>query len=74
MISVSAVSMCPLTAKLLCPADQEFYLGHKGHHDLSRLACQAHATEQSASTAEMVSGISFCSFALGSLCRIDSAS
>ena len=35
--------MCPLRAKLLCPADQEFYLGHKARHDYSRLAGQAHA-------------------------------
>ena len=26
--------MCPLREKLLCPADQEFYLGHTGRHDL----------------------------------------
>ena len=38
--------MCPLRAKLLCPADQEFYLGRKGRHDLSRLACQAHAVSR----------------------------
>ena len=37
--------MCPLRAKLLCTADQEFYLGHKGRHDLSRLA-RAHAVSR----------------------------
>ena len=38
VISVSAeISMCPLRAKLLCPADQEFYLGHKDRHNLSRI-------------------------------------
>ena len=34
--------MCPLRAKLLCPADREFCLGHKDSYGLSRLACQAH--------------------------------
>ena len=47
MISVSAeISMCPLRAKLLCLADREFYLGRKGCHGLSRLACRAHAVSR----------------------------
>ena len=69
-------------AKLPCLTDQEFSSGHKNHRDLSPAVCRArivsyHDATQSplrASTAEIVSRSNFCSFALGSLCIMESAS